>query len=161
MVLTQVPRGLLSAASAGFFFILVGTIFVTTPALIDGIVELFRPDRIGTVQVPNTVVYLPAPISPAAHLVIYQAVGLFSLVWGIFEIAMLMLRFSFHSPTSKKAENAGSIVFWLGTSYLISVYLNETVTTTTWFVFWTTILMLLGFSLIARAAVLAIIRFAS
>jgi hypothetical protein len=71
---------------------------------------------------------------------------------------MLTLRVLFHSPTRKKVENAGDIVFWLGTSYLISTMLNGTTTTTAWFIFWTEILMLAGVSLIVRAAILAAMR---
>jgi hypothetical protein len=154
-------EGLLSAVSAGFFLLLVGTIFVTTPNLVDGIQKLFSADAVKwNTTVPNTEISLPAPTHPADHLVVYQAIGLFSLIWGIFLIAMLVLRFSFHSQIRKKAENAGNIAFWLGTSYLINIYLNQTnITTTTWFTFWTALLMLLGVSLIVRAAVLAALRF--
>ena len=153
-------ESLLSAVSAGFFFLLVGTIFVTKPGLVDGIQKLFSADSIKwNTTVPHTEIFLPAPTHPADHLVVYQAVGLFSLIWGIFEIAMLVLRFSLGSPTRKKAENAGDIVFWLGTSYLINIYLNESVTIEAWFTFWAVIVMLLGFSLIIRAAVLAALRF--
>jgi len=43
--------------------------------------------------------------------------------------------------------------------YLINIYLNESVTIEAWFTFWAVIAMLLGFSLIVRAAVLAALRF--
>jgi hypothetical protein len=155
-------EGLFSAVSAGFFFLLVGTIFVTTPNLLDDVLKLFNSGVIRwNTPVPNTAIYLPAPTSPDAHRVIYHVAGLFSLFWGIFEISMLVLRFSFHSPMRKKAENAGNIAFWLGTSYLINIYLNKTgtITTTTWFSFWTVMLMLFGVSFIVRAAVLAAMRF--
>jgi len=149
-------EGLFSSVSAGFFFILVGTIFVTMPNLFDNILAFFRD--FGTVSVPNTDILLPAPASPGAHSVVYSAVGQFSLIWGLFEIVILVLRFSVGSPLSKKAENASNLVFWLGASFLIYTFLNETTTATTWFVFWTTIIMLIGASLIARAVILAAAR---
>lgn len=149
--------GLLSAASAGFFFLLVGVIFITTSSLLDNIIDLFRSNGIELMQVPNTTISLPAPNPLGHYTAIYQAAGLFSLIWGIFEIAMLVLRFAIHSSTRRKAESVGNIVFWLGTSYFISIYLtsSSSITATSWFAFWTIILMLFGVSLIARGAFLA------
>jgi len=88
--------------------------------------------------------------------VLYSAVTHFSLIWGLFQIASLALRFVVGSPFSKKAETASNLVFWLGASYLISTLLNEMTTRTTWFVFWAEIIMLIGVSLIIRAIILAV-----
>ena len=145
---------LLSAISAGFFFILVGAIFVTTPNLFDATIAFFRD--FDNVRVPHTKnLLLPAPVSPSAHSDLYSAVTKFSLIWGLYQIAILALRFIAHSPLSKKAETASNIVFWLGASYLINTFLIET---TTWFAFWATIIMLVGVSLIGRAVILAAMR---
>jgi len=153
-------EGLLSAISAGFFFILIGVIFVTTPNLFDNILAFFSDFDI--VNVPNTVIHLPAPkyppTSPSANSAVYSAAWQFSLVWSFFQIVFVVLRFIAGSPWSKKAETASNIVFWLGTSYLIQTLLNETATTTTWFVFWAEIIMLIGVSLIVRAFILAVRR---
>jgi hypothetical protein len=147
-------EGLFSAISAGFFFILVGAIFVTTPNLFDNIIAFFRDFH--NVSVPHTEnLLLPAPVSPSAHSDLYSAITKFSLIWGLYQIAILALRFIAHSPSSKKAETASNLVFWLGASYLINTFLIET---TTWFAFWTTIIMLAGVSLIVRAAILAAMR---
>lgn len=148
---SEYREGLFSAISAGFFFILLGAIFVSTPNLFDSILAFFRD--IGIVDVPNTEnVFLPGPESPRAHSAVYSAVWQFSFIWGLFEIAILVLRFFAHSPLSKKAETMSNIIFWLGTSYLINTFLIET---TKWFVFWSTIIMLVGVSLIVRAIILA------
>jgi hypothetical protein len=149
-------EGVLSAVSAGFFLILAGTIFIVTPNIPDKFTNFFQD--FNTLEVPHTAIVLPAPVHPERHTVVYSAVQQFSLVWGIFLVAMLALRVLFHSPTRKKVENAGDIVFWLGTSYLISTMFNGTTTTTAWFIFWTEILMLVGVSLIVRAAILAAMR---
>jgi len=85
-------------------------------------------------------------------------VGQFSLIWGIFLIAIMGLRFAVHSPLNKKADNAGDIVFWLGAYYLLTTILNEATTHATWFTFWTEMIMLGGVSLIVRAIVLATAR---
>lgn len=147
-------EGLFSAVSAGFFFILVGAIFVTTPNLFDKIIAFFR--NLDIVGVPNMVILLPAPVSPRNHVVVYSAVTQFSFVWGLYQIFVLALRFVARSSLDKKAETASNIVFWVGVSYLIPIFLNETATRTTWFAFWAGFLMLTGVTLIVRAIVLAI-----
>jgi hypothetical protein len=59
-----------------------------------------------------------------------------------------------HSPIRRTAETVGNLVFWLGTSYLVTTYLNESATINQWFVFWAGIIVFVGLSLIARGFVL-------
>lgn len=146
-------EGLITAISVGFFFLLVGILFVITPNLFDGILDFFNDFEL--VDVPNSNWRLPAPASPSAHSVVYQAVGQFSFAIGVFQIVILALRFFFPSVWGKRAETVGNLVFWLGAGFLIQTFLLET---TQWFVFWSTIIMLIGVSLIARAIVIAASR---
>jgi len=153
-------EGLISAISAGVFFILVGAIFLTTPNLFDRIIAFFRDFDL--VRVPNLGnVYLPAPLFPRDHLVVYTAVEQFSYAWGLFQLVILALRFLVRSPVNKDAETVSNIVFWLGTGFLVRSLLIETVRLshitgiTRYYVFWAAIIMLLGVSLIIRAIVLA------
>lgn len=150
---TGYSEAVFSALSAGFFLVLVGTIFVITPNLFAKIIDFFQSFTI--VRVPNTPVHLPAPAFPRTHTIVYSAGAQFSLVWGMFQIVVLVIRFVARSPLSKKAETAGNLVFWLGTNILVRTFLTELTTRTTWFAFWTTILMLVGVSLIVRAIILA------
>lgn len=147
-------EGVFSAISAGFFFILVGAIFVTTPNLFSKILDFFG--ELDIVRVPHTKIFLPAPEFPRAHSVVYSAVTQFSFVWGLFQIVILALRFFAGSPLSKKAETVSNLVFWLGASFLAYTFLNETTTATTWFAFWAGVIMLIGLSLIIRAVILAV-----
>ncbi len=150
-------EGLFSAISVGFFLVLVGAIFVATPNLFDKIWDFFRDFDL--VRVPNRPGwFLPAPAFPGAHSVIYLAAEQISLGLGLFQIAILVLRFVARSPWSKKAETASNLVFWLGAGLLIHTLVNETITATTWFVFWAGVIMLIGVSLITRAIVLAVAR---
>lgn len=142
-----------SIASIGFLLILLGAIFASTPSLYDEIIAFFRDFAI--IHVPNTTIYLPAPANPRAHLTVYSAAGTFCLIWGIYEIAILIARFFARSPTNKKAETTSNIIFWLGASYLIRQFLTAATTTANWFAFWTLIIMLLGVSLIVRGLILA------
>jgi hypothetical protein len=141
-----------SAISAGFFLLSIGMIFIITPNLFDKIVSFFNDLAIVRVT-PNIVTI--SPVTPSAHSTVYTAIMQFSLVWGIFQIAILILRFVARSPLTKKAETSANLVFWLGAYYLISLYLNKTTTAKTWFEFWTLIIMLAGVSLIVRAVILA------
>lgn len=146
----------ISVISAGCFFILIGAIFATTPTIVDSISAFFRD--FDTLKVPHTEIYLPAPKSPSTHTVVYSAVQQFSLIWGIFQIAVLILRFFMHSRLRKKAETASNIVYWFGSYYLIMNFLNETTTLTDWFAYWAAIIILLGITLIVRAFILAVWR---
>jgi hypothetical protein len=156
-------KGLLSAVSVGFFLILVGVLFISTPSLADKVGTFVN--HFHTVQVGNTNIYIPAPEHPGDHIDIYLAARQFSLVWGVFLIVMLGARFLFDSPFRRKAQNLGNIVFWLGAAYLIQTFLvapteafPQTIDVTKWFDFWAAIIMLIGVSLIARAIFLATAR---
>jgi len=147
----------------GFFLILVGVLFVSTPSLADKVVTFFS--HFQTTQVGSTNIYIPAPEHLGDHIDIYVAARQFSLIWGVFLIAMLGARFLFDSPLRRKAQNVGDIVFWLGTVYLIQTFLvqttqatPQTIDVTTWLQFWAAIIMLVGISLIARAIFLAAAR---
>jgi hypothetical protein len=162
-------EGLLSAISVGVFFLLVGAIFVINSPpnqtnLLDRIIALLRD--FDTTQVHNLGVYLPAPVHPLAHSTVYTAVEQFSFVWGLFQIIILAIRFAAGSTLNKKAEAVSNFVFWVGASFLISNFLLDARWTevwrgspnpamTVWFVFWSMIIVLIGFSLIVRAIVLA------
>ncbi len=155
-------EGLFSAVSAGVFFVLVGAIFVYTFAVLD--VNLFSEivafaQGFGLVSVPNTpIVRFPAPRFPSAHLPIYVAAGQFSLFWGIYQVAILAVRFVARSPVTRKAETASNVIYWFGASYLLSLFLTETVTRSAWFEFWAAILILVGVSMVVRAIILAVAR---
>jgi hypothetical protein len=154
-------EGILSAISIGFFLILIGSIFVTTPNLLNRIVTFLND--LGVVHVGNTNIYIPAPQHLGNHIDVYLAAREFSLVWGVFLIAMLGARFLFDSHLRRKAENIGDIVFWLGVTYLIQTFLvaptqTSIIDVTKWFEFWAAVVMFIGVSLIARAIFLAAVR---
>ena len=147
-------EGLITAVSVGFVFLLVGTIFIINPNLFDGIVNFFKDFTIVDV-IPNSDLALPAPASPSDHTLVYEAAMQFSFAIGLFEIVILALRFFAPSPWGKRSETVGNMVFWLGAGFLIQTFLLET---TQWFVYCSTIIMLIGVSLIARAIVMAASR---
>jgi len=143
-------EGLFSAISAGFFFVLVGAIFMVTPNLLGRIIDFFGDFDL--MPVPNIGIWLPAPAHPWIHSVVYTAVEQLSYIWGLFQIVVLALRFVMRSPWNKKAETSSNLVFWLGAGFLIRTFLIDT---TRYFVFWAGIIMLMGVAIIIRAIVQA------
>jgi hypothetical protein len=144
-----------SAISAGAFFILIGIVYVINlPAnLWNAVVDFFG--NFTFAQVPTIAgLYLPAPISPASHAVLYGAVFQFCVGLGIVQIIMLVLRFTWQSSIGKTAETMGNLVYWFGSAYLVATYLNSATTISEWFVYWAGVLIILGLSFIARAFVL-------
>ena len=153
----ETPRksqeGLFTAISAGFFLLLVGILFVITPNLFDSITDFFKDFKL--VDVPNTSIIFPGPEFARSHLTVYQAAGQASVAICVFQILILGLRFIIPSVWGKRAETVGNFVYWAGAAFLIQYFLVDS---TQWFIFWSTIIILGGVSLIARAAVMAISR---
>ncbi len=153
----ETPRkyqeGIFTAISVGFFLLLVGTIFVITPNLFDKTLDFFKDFKL--IDVPHTDIVFPGPALPRSHLVIYQAVGQFSIALAVFQVVILALRFVIPSSWGKRSESVGNLVYWAGAAVLIQSFLIEN---TQWFVFWSTIIIIVGVSLIARAAVMAVSR---
>jgi hypothetical protein len=146
-------EGLFTAISIGFFLLLVGILFIINSNLFGSIMDFFKDFKL--VDVPNTDIMFPAPEFPQLHLTVYQAARQFSIALTVFQVIILALRFFIPSSWEKRSETVGNFVYWGGTSFLIQLFLIET---TQWFTFWSTIIILIGVSLIARAVVMAASR---
>lgn len=148
-------NGVLDAVSAGFFFLLLGLLFLTTPLLFDRTIDFLT--HFTTQQVPHTSVYLLYPdASHAAQSAIYSAAEQFSLIWAVFLVAILIARIILRSPLRKQSDNLGDIVFWFGAAYSIQNFLMGT--PLKWFEFWASVIIFIGISLIVRAIYLAAFR---
>ena len=147
-------EGIYSAISVGAVLILIGIVFaLAQPSnLWDSIVTFLSNFTLRSV--PGTGISLPAPVNPAIHAVLYTAAFQFSIGLGILQVILLALRLTTRSPIGKTAETVGSLVYWFGAAYLITIYLGDTPNITEWFMFWAGILIMLGLSFIARAFVL-------
>ena len=154
-------ESLIGAVSAGFFLVLLGVLFIATPGLFSRTIDFF--EGFGSVVVPRTTISFLAPTDPRIHGVVYTAAEQFCFAFGVFHVVILALRFAARSPTSKKADTIGSLIFWIGAGYLIRTFLLETMlpqrtsalALTTWFVFWAVLIVLIGVTLIVRAIILA------
>jgi hypothetical protein len=146
-------ESIISAISVGAVFILIGLVFILAlpNSLWDSAVSFFTSLTLR--QVPGIGIALPAPSNPSGHATFYTAVFQFSLGLAFLQILVLFLRFGFVSRIRRLAETVGNLVFWFGASYLAYVYLNSSTTLNTWFAFWAGIIIVLGLSIVARAAV--------
>jgi drug/metabolite transporter (DMT)-like permease len=151
-------EGIFAALSAGVFFVLIGLLFVTRPALYDNLRTFFNPDSWTNHTIRNSTITLPVPRNPGDYVEIYNAAFEFAIAWGIFQILILVFRFVVNSSMRRKARTIQSLVFWLGASYLINTYLASTTTRETWFLFWAALIVLIGVALIVRAITLALFR---
>jgi len=153
-----VGEGLISAVSAGLFFVLVGIIAIINQNLWSKIPDFINSFTV--TRVANTSTYLPAPSPPAAYTAVYSAAFQFALGIGALQILVLAMRLTIGSRIRRTAQNVGSLIFWFGTAYALSVLSGMKSTLalsqqqTMWFQFWASIIILIGLSLIARAAVL-------
>jgi hypothetical protein len=148
----QHREGILSAISAGVFFVLIGSLFVIHPNLYDNLVSFFSDFQVAAAFGTNNVM-LPIPIDVASHVSVYTAAQQFSLAWGVFLVAAIVVRFALNTPTRRKAQNISDIIFWFGTTYLIQTWLIDQAK---WFEFWALTIILIGISLVARAIYLAL-----
>ena len=152
-------EAVIGGISAGFFFIIVGALFVITPALFDRVVAFFND--IDFVTIPNLGIPWIAPVNPFSHRVVYLAAERFSFLWGVFQIVILVLRLVLRSNVEKVSETVSNMIYWFGSGVLIRMFLLETVRfptvtgLTRWFVFWAAIIMLFGVTLIIRGIIRA------
>jgi hypothetical protein len=160
-------EALLGAVSVGFFFVLIGVLFINMPNLFDNVVKFFNHWQTFHLKTTNVDVPVPEHLGDNVAQGVYLAARDFSLIWGIFLGVMLGLRFMFDSPTRRKGQNVGDAVFWLGAAFLIQTLLIETMPGESieqmrwsWLAFWGAVIALIGVSLIARAIFLVAARIA-
>ncbi len=148
---------IISAVAVGTVFILLGLVFVLALPnnLWDDTIGFFS--NLTARNLPgNPSLTLPAPANPAArgNVVFYTAVFQFSLGIAFLQVLILALRVGLGSRVRRIAETVGNLVFWFGAAYLAHAYLNNSATLSAWFTFWALIIVVLGISILARAAVL-------
>ncbi len=144
------PEGLISALAIGGFFIILGLVVALTPGISQKTNSFFSDFT--TVAYPlgsSSTLNLPAPGHPSEHIAFYTAVVNFILGVGILQIVILAIRLYVKSSIRRMAETVGNLVFWLGAAIMANVFLL-TGTLSGWFQFWSTLIVLIGVSLIAR-----------
>ena len=144
-------EGLVTALSIGGFFILLGLVFALTPAISQQTNNFFSDLTTVTFQngSPGSTVSLLAPAHPADHQGFYTAVMNFLIGIGVLQIVILALRLAVHSRINRIAQSVGDLIFWLGAAVMANVFLLAG-TQSSWFQFWSALIVIIGVSLIAR-----------
>jgi hypothetical protein len=137
--------GWLSTLSFGFFLILFGVIWIITPNFSSKVIDFVKDFRL---EHFTEHIVLPAP--KESHPVVYNAAVQFCLVFGVFQIAVLVLRFIFHDSLDKKSGTISNIVFWFSTSFFLNMLVNEP---TRWFGFLAGLIISIGLAIIASSLV--------
>jgi|WetSurMetagenome_2_1015567.scaffolds.fasta_scaffold01045_4 hypothetical protein len=142
---------LITAISIGGFFIILGAVFAFTPGMTEKTSAFFSDLTAVTFPFgsPGSTVSLLAPAHPAEHQGFYTAVMNFLIGVGVLQIIILALRSASHSRIRRVAQSIGDLIFWLGAAVVANVFLL-TGTHNGWFQFWSSLIVLVGFSLIAR-----------
>lgn len=144
-------EGLITALSIGGFFIIMGILFGLTPAISQNTNKFFSDLTTVTFPFgsPGSTVSLLAPAHPADHRGFYSAVMNFIIGVGVLQIVILALRLAVHSRIRRIAQSVGDLIFWLGAVVMANVFLLAG-TQSGWFQFWSSLIVLIGLSLIAR-----------
>ena len=95
-------EGIFTALSVGFFILMLGVLFVSTPDLFGNISDFIGDFEFS--QVSDTVVVLPQPANARAHLELYNVMGLVSIAAVVFQVIMTVLRFVMYSSWTKRAD---------------------------------------------------------
>ena len=154
MLSDKKKENLFTAIYAGAVLLILAVVYYINISadIVGSIVNFFTSLTLSTV--PSTGIPLPAPSNPAAYVSLYNVVFEFTIALGVLEIVILMIRVVLRSSVSRKAETIENIVFWLGTSYLVTTYLVNMTIPSEWFVFWAGIIMIFGLALVARSFIL-------
>jgi hypothetical protein len=144
-------EGLITALAVGGFLIILGSVFAFSPGITKNSNAFFSDLTTVTFPFgsPGSTVSLLAPSHPADHQGFYIAVLNFLIGVGVLQIVILALRLALHSRIRRISQSVGDLIFWLGTGVVANVFLLAG-TYSGWFQFWSSLLVLVGLSLIAR-----------
>jgi hypothetical protein len=137
--------GWLSTLSFGFFLILFGLIWIITPDFSSEVIEFVKDFHL---EHFTEHIVLPAP--KESYPVVYNAAMQFCLVFGAFQIVILVLRFIFHDSLDKKSGTVSNVAFWFSTSFFLNMLANEP---TRWFGFLAGLIISIGLAIIASSVV--------
>jgi len=131
--------------SLGFFLIVVGVIFVSTPNLLGRIHDFFKDLTLQEVY-PNIVF----PVPRSDHPVLYNAIFQFCRAFAVFQIFVLGARFLLKEPIDRKAGTFSSFLFWSGAAWVVSLLMDKVIE---WFAFLGWLVTLAGISLVVKSVI--------
>jgi len=149
----QKEQDKLGIASVGFFFFLIGVIWIITPSLSQKVIDFFNSFTFEKEIFLN----VPFPAPTGAHRVVYTALARFCFVFGLFQIVILVLRFFFREPLNRMAGTFSGIVFWLGAGFVSNLLAARAIE---WFGFLGWLIVLIGLSLVVRSLLILLFEVA-
>jgi hypothetical protein len=112
----------LGLLSFGLFLILLGTIWTATPNLTEEVRAFVDPKNWRLENVTENIAFLEPQ---GSYDVLYTAAMQFCFIFGVLQIAILVLRFVFRESTNRKAETVSGIAFWFSISFFLHMLVNE------------------------------------
>jgi len=112
----------LSLLSFGLFLMLLGTIWTATPNLTEDVRNFVEPKNW---QLENVTENIAFPEPQGSYDVLFTAAMQFCFIFGVLQIAILVLRFAFHESINRKAETVSGIAFWFSISFFLHMLVNE------------------------------------
>jgi len=137
--------GRLSTLSFGFFLILFGVIWIITPDFSSEVIDFVKDFHFEHL---TEHVVLPAP--EHSHPVVYTVAMQFCLVFGAFQVLILILRFIFHDSLDKKGGTISNVAFWFSTSFFLNMLANKSID---WLGFLAGFIISVGLAIIASSLV--------
>ncbi len=137
--------GWLSTLSFGFFLILFGVIWIITPNFSSEVIDFakdFHPEKL----TEHVVLLTPKE----SHPVVYNAAMQFCLVFGAFQIVILVLRFIFHDSINRKSGTISNVAFWFSTGLFLNMLANKSID---WFGFLAGFIISIGLAIVASSLV--------
>jgi hypothetical protein len=141
---------ILGLANFGILLLVIGIIFVMTPNLVDRVGDFFRSFHTTEVA-PN--VFLPVPTKD--HPVVFNAIFLFCLIFGILQIGILAARFITKDTVRRTASTVMGIIFWLGAAFTMNLLITQNIR---WLTFAGYIIAILGIAILVENIIVLAIR---
>jgi hypothetical protein len=136
----------LSTVSVGFFFVLLGVVWMVTPGLWGMVVDFLTDFHFDHS-------FLPAPVH--SHSILYTAVMQFCVAFGVFQTVILALRFVLGESVDRKSGTVSGVVFWLGAGYFLSLLVAGAIG---WFGFLAGLVVVVGLLIIVSSLVKLLVR---
>ena len=143
------PRGTdwLGIASFGLFVLLIGAVWVFTPGLTIAVQNFVLDFELQNV---TSNISLPAPANVQDHTAVYMAAMEFCVVFGVFHVVVLALRFVFHDHIDRKADAVSGMAFWFCAAYFTNLLYGGSIG---WFSFIAGVVISGGVAIIASSVV--------
>ena len=136
---------ILGAVTAGLIFILIAVLLVTIPTLFPSIIN-FLVDLVWTEVAP--LFWWWAPATPAAHLLVYNAIYIFFIGTLVINFVVLILRVIFRDSYRRLFESVGGIIMSAGVTWAAYTFTLTYAQTTAFAVYCGWFIVFIGVSII-------------